>query len=125
MVENSQDILKKKEFAAFIQAIDEGQVGHWVEIARALNVTDDTITAWKKLPEAQEAIQRGIDNALKCMQQAGGRDWKMWEAKLKMLGVNPSSKVDVNINDPRKDILGKYMGDEKQEETGEEVGNDS
>lgn len=110
MVENSDEILKKKEYQAFIKAIDEGQVGHWVEIARALNVSDDTITAWKKLPEAQAAIQRGIDHALACMQQAGSRDWKMWEAKLKMLGINPATKIEASVNDPRQAILEQYMG---------------
>lgn len=102
---------KKKEYQAFVKAISEDQIGHWVEIARALNVDNDTITAWKKLPEAQAAIQAGIDHAMKCMQQAGSRDWKMWEAKLKMLGVNPATKVDVSVNDPRKEILSKYMGE--------------
>lgn len=108
----SDDVLKKKEFAAFITAINEGQIGHWVEIARALNVTDDTIVAWKKLPEAQAAIQKGIDYALQCMQQAGARDWHMWEAKLKMLGINPATKIEAVIDDPRKAILDKYLGGE-------------
>ena len=102
---------KDKEYAAFIQAIDTGQVGHWVEIARALNVSDETILKWKKLPEAQAAIQKGIDHALQCMQQAGSRDWHMWEAKLKMLGVNPATNVNLNV-DPRAGILDKYgLGD--------------
>lgn len=109
-VENSQAILKKKEYEAFIKAIDTAQVGHWVEIARALNVSDETIVAWKKLPEAQEAIRKGIDHALQCMQQAGSRDWKMWETKLKMLGVNPATKIEAVIDDPRQKILGQYMG---------------
>lgn len=99
---------KKKEYAAFIAAINDGQVGHWVEIARALNVDEDTIVAWKKLPEAQAAIQKGIDYALQCMQQAGGRDWRMWEAKLKMLGVNPATKIDATVDDPRLGVLAKY-----------------
>jgi hypothetical protein len=110
---------KDKEFKAFIQAIDDGQVGHWVEIARALNVSDETILKWKQLPEAQAAIQRGIDHALKCMQQAGSRDWKMWEAKLKMLGLNPASKLDINLNDPRKKILEKYLGEDDAGQTEE------
>ena len=59
-----EDPYKKKEYKAFVSAISEGNVGHWVEIARALNVSDDTITAWKKLPEAQEAIQKGINESL-------------------------------------------------------------
>lgn len=111
---------KKNEFKAFLKAINEGQVGHWVEIARALNVTEDTITAWKQLPEAQEAIQNGIDHALQCMQQAGARDWRMWEAKLKMLGVNPAINVKVTAEDPRNKILNEYMGSDdagKTEET--------
>lgn len=106
---------KKKEYQAFVKAISEDQVGHWVEIARALNVDNDTITAWKKLPEAQKAIQDGIDHAMKCMQQAGARDWKMWESKLKMLGVNPASKVDVKVDDPRQAILGKYLGGDDEQ----------
>lgn len=105
------DPYKKKEFNAFIKAIDEGQVGHWIEIANALGVDKNTILAWKQLPEAQEAIQRGIDHALKCMQQAGARDWKMWEAKLKMLGINPATKIEAIIDDPRKKILKQYMGE--------------
>lgn len=105
------DPYKKKEFEAFIKTISEGQAGHWVEIANALNVDANTITAWKKLPKAQQAIQDGIEHALKCMEQAGGRDWKMWETKLKMLGINPATKIDANINDPRKDILNKYLDD--------------
>lgn len=119
MAKTVQSPYKKKEFDAFIKAIDEGQIGHWVEIARALNVDDDTITAWKKLPEAQDAIQRGIDHALKCMQQAGARDWKMWETKLKMLGINPATKIDANVNDPRTEILNKYLGSKDAGETKE------
>lgn len=110
---------KEKEFKAFIKAINEGQVGHWIEIARALNVSDETIIKWKKLPEAQEAIQKGIDHALQCMQQAGSRDWRMWEAKLKMLGVNVAAKVDITLNDPRKQILDQYLGEEDARQTEE------
>ncbi len=105
----SADVIrKKKEYQAFIKAIDKGQVGHWVEVARALNVNEDTILAWKKLPEAQEAIQKGIDYALQCMQQAGARDWHMWEAKLKMFGINPATKIDATIDDGRMATLAKY-----------------
>ena len=113
------DPYKQKEFKAFIKAIDEGQVGHWIEIANALGVDKNTILAWKMIPEAQEAIQRGIDHALQCMQQAGARDWKMWEAKLKMLGVNPATKIEAVIDDPRRLILDKYMGESNVGQTPE------
>lgn len=98
----------QKEFRAFIKSISEGQVSHWVDIANALGIHKNTITAWKQLPEAQEAIQKGIDHAMQCMEQAGARDWRMWEAKLKMLGVNPATKIEATIDDPRRAILEKY-----------------
>ena len=97
---------KSVEFQEFIKTIEEGYAGHWVDIATALSVDADTITKWKNLPEAQEAIRVGIIHALKCMQQAGARDWRMWEAKLKMLGVNPSNKLDLNVRgNPAREIL--------------------
>lgn len=108
MVENEDAILKKKEYEAFVGAISEGNVGHWVEIARALNVSDDTITAWKKLPEAKAAIQKGIDESLEGMKNAGVKDWRMHEAKLKMFGINPATKIEATIDDPRLKILERY-----------------
>lgn len=114
-----EDPYKKKEYKAFVSAISEGNVGHWVEIARALNVSDDTITAWKKLPEAQEAIQKGINESLEGMKTAGAKDWKMYEAKLKMFGINPATKIEAKINDPRNSILDKYLGGEGAGETQE------
>lgn len=99
------DPYKKKEFEAFIKTISEGQVAHWLEIAGALGIDKNTVTAWKNLPEAQDAIQRGIDHALQCMEQAGGRDWKMWESKLKMLGVNPANKTELQLTSPARGVL--------------------
>lgn len=111
---------KDKEFKAFIKTITEGQAAHWVEIARALNISEDTIVIWKKTPEAQEAIQKGIDHALQCMEQAGARDWHMWESKLKMLGLNPATKIEAVIDDPRKALLDKYgLGSDDAGETKE------
>jgi hypothetical protein len=40
-----------------------------------------------------------------CMEQAGEKDWRMWESKLKMLGVNPSTKAEVTVNSPAKAVL--------------------
>lgn len=121
-VTDSAAILKKKEFAAFIKAIDTAQVGHWVEIARALNVSDETIVAWKKLPEAQQAIEATIIKALKGMETAGEKDWRMYESKLKMLGINPATKIEANIDDRRKKILDKYLGDDSVGEAQETKG---
>lgn len=99
---------KTNEFKKFIETIKEGQAAHWIDIAEALDVDKNTILAWKKTPEAQEAIQEGISHALACMQQAGARDWRMWETKLKMLGLNPANKMEVKVTDPLSNILGKF-----------------
>lgn len=95
--ENSDKLTpyKEVEFEAFLKTIKEGQAAHWKDIADALGVDPDTITSWKSTPEAQAAIRDGITHALACMQQAGARDWRMWESKLKMLGINPATNVDV------------------------------
>lgn len=104
-------VYKDLEFAAFIKEIEEGSIAHWQEIAEALGVDEDTITNWKKTPEAIEARKKGISNALEGMQKAGAKDWRMYETKLKMLGINPPQKVDAHIKDSRKEILDKYLGD--------------
>ena len=110
-------VYKVTEFAKFIKTIEEGQQPHWIDIAEALGVDKNTITAWKRTPEAQEAIRKGIKHALACMEQAGARDWRMWETKLKMLGVNPASKVEVQMADPLDKLLGKFgiEGDDASE----------
>lgn len=108
MAEIIQAPYKKPEFDAFIKSIKEGQIGHWVEIATALNVDQDTIVAWKKLPEAQEAIRQGIERALEQMQTSGAKDWRMWETKLKMLGLNPATKIESNLKDPIEALLEAY-----------------
>ena len=85
-------IRKIEEFEAFIKFLEEGSDAHWVEIAEAIGVDKDTITEWKKQPRAVEARTQGINNAIKEMQNVGRRDWRMWESKLKMLGIIPKDK---------------------------------
>lgn len=98
---------KSEKFEVFLKIIDQGVVAHWADIARAIEVDEDTITSWKRTPQAQEAIVNGIIRGIKCMEQAGARDWRMWEAKLRMLGVNPVNKVELSTN-PIEQILRKY-----------------
>lgn len=113
-------VYKDIEFKEFIKEIEEGSIAHWQEIAEALSVDEDTITRWKKMPEAIEAQKKGISNALAGMQKAGAKDWRMYEAKLKMLGINPAIKVDARLTDNRKQILDKYgLGEDGATETEE------
>jgi len=97
---------KDVEFEKFIETIEGDTVEHWVNIASALGVANDTITRWKKHPKAKEAIQRGINRALEGMEKAGGNDWRMYEAKLKMLGVDSTQKVDITSGGEKLPIMG-------------------
>lgn len=93
---NPKKPYKTEEFKAFIKTIqDPTVIAHWVEIAEALGVDPTTITEWKKCPEAIEARKAGIKEALYKMQYSGAKDWKMWESKLKMLGINPVDRTDL------------------------------
>lgn len=96
-----RNIRKKTEFEKFIEILETSTViAHWVEIAEILGVNKDTINEWRKLPEARQARARGIAAALSKMQRAGAKDWRMWEAKLRMLGFgkeNQSSHQADNI----------------------------
>jgi hypothetical protein len=93
---------KDEEFEEFIKILegDESEQGgntvvaHWREIAESLGINKDTITKWKDDPRAIEARKKGIREALFKMQYAGAKDWKMWESKLKMLGVSPIEKSE-------------------------------
>jgi hypothetical protein len=97
----SRNIRKKTEFLAFLKILKGSAVqAHWIETADALGVNKDTITEWKKLPEAIKARQEGISEAIAKMEKAGAHDWRMWEAKLKMLGIgiNNTNSVNVQVN---------------------------
>ena len=92
---NSKNPYKKAEFEAFIQLTKGDTIAHWVQIAQALGIDPTTITDWKKHPLAKKAIRDGIERATEEMEKAGKDDWKMWESKLKMLGMSPVEKSDI------------------------------
>jgi hypothetical protein len=98
----------RDKFREFIRTIKEEQVGHWVEVARAVGVSEATISNWRRLPESQEPIKLGIINTLEKMEKAGNKDWRMYESKLKMLGLVPTQKASITLQDPRGEILKKY-----------------
>ena len=108
-------VYKDIEFQEFIKEIEDGSIAHWQEIAEALDVDPDTITKWKRTPEAIAARKQGISNALAGMQKAGVRDWRMFAERLKMLGINPPEKHEVKVDDTRKEILEKYGLDDASE----------
>lgn len=96
---------KRAEFEEFIEILKrKGQAAHWIEIAEALGVGKETIIAWKKHPEAIKARREGIAKTLAEMQKVGAKDWRMHVEKLKMLGINPSSNVDLTTGGEKVNI---------------------
>lgn len=93
------NIRKEVEFDSFIKIIEDKSIAHWQDIAEAIGVNKDTITEWRKLPEAQDAIAKGIANALDKMENTGKRDWRMWREKLKMLGLIEVQRAELTGKD--------------------------
>lgn len=102
--QTEKDLYKTEKFNLFIETIKKNEVGHWIQIARAIGICNDTIHRWKKLPRARKAIKEAIDSTMEKMEKAGKNDWKMWESKLKMLGVAPVDKSEMDITSGGKVI---------------------
>ena len=107
------NIHKEAEFLAFIETIKGDTVAYWSQIAQVLGVNNDTITEWKKHPLAKKAIREGIEKNLAGMKKAGKKDWRMWESKVKMLGVAPIEKRDITTGGEKvRPLLGGISRDE-------------
>lgn len=115
-IKTIKTIYKKTEFKEFIKTLEEGSIEHWVEIARALGVDQNTITSWKELPEAQEARRKGIRRALEEMEKVGRRDWKMWKDKLALLDVQSIDKKDVTSAGEKLDFNIEIIESKKADE---------
>jgi len=85
---------KEEKFAVFLDMLRGESVHYWQQIAEILEVSQDTITSWKRHPSAKKAIRDGIENVLDNMTKAGKDDWRMWDAKAKMLGLTQIQRID-------------------------------
>lgn len=85
---------KEEKFNAFLDMLRGESVHYWQQIAEILGVSDRTIREWKQHPAAKKAIRDGIENVLDNMTKAGKDDWRMWDAKAKMLGLSQIQKID-------------------------------
>ena len=112
-MKKSENPYKKTEFEAFIELIKGPTIAHWAQVAIALGINKDTITLWKRHPMAQKAIRDGVERALEEMEKAGKNDWKMWESKLKMLGISPIEKSDITSDGQPIPILSNLVKDNK------------
>lgn len=96
---------KADAYEKFIAMLRAGiPVTSWQGCAEALGVTNDTISVWKQTPEAQEAIQATIKQAIENMKVAGVDDWRMWDRYLKLTGVNAAERVEHTGKDG-KDLI--------------------
>ncbi len=104
-----EQIYKTEQFEMFLKTLKQDSYAHWKEIAEVIGVDRDTISAWKKHPRAQQIINDGIAEAIQNMTIAGKKDWRMWEAKLKLLGLTPINKHELeHKNNPIDRILERY-----------------
>ena len=87
--------IKATEFNLFLELIEKGPVEHLGQIAEVLGVDPNTVSEWNKRPEVIEAKAKGINRTLQEMEKAGKRDWRMWEAKAKMLGLSAPTRADI------------------------------
>lgn len=79
-------VRKDPEFQAFLDMVESDKVPEtWELVATAIGVHQNTITNWRKTPEFQKALAKGIHNAMDRMERAGGRDWRMWREKIALL----------------------------------------
>jgi len=103
------NIRKIEEFDAFLDLLRGDTTAHWVQIADAIGINKDTVTEWRKHPSAQKAIRDGIERALEGMEKAGKDDWKMWESKLRMLGLIPKEQMDITSGGKPIPIFGNAI----------------
>lgn len=83
---NVTSVIKEPEFQAFLDMVESDKVPEtWELVATAIGVHQNTITNWRKTPEFQKALAKGIHNAMDRMERAGGRDWRMWREKIALL----------------------------------------
>jgi len=85
-IETVSNVRKSAEFLTFIKAVGAGELPDtWELMAESLGVRPSTISDWKKLPEFQDALMKGIRRCIDQMESTGKRDWKMWREKAKIL----------------------------------------
>jgi hypothetical protein len=105
------NVQEVEKFEAFLKLVKNGKIEHWQNIADAIGVHRNTISQWRKHPEAIKATINGINHAIEQMEKVGGRDWKMWREKLEMLGIkgkeSPLIAQQFNISE------GKEVSDEQ------------
>lgn len=100
-------VIKEAEFDIFLDMVENGNIPDtWELVAEAIGVHKNTITEWRKRPEFQRAKAQGVENALKNMEVAGKKDWKMWREKLNLLGATkPQDQTNIQVVVPIFNVM--------------------
>lgn len=87
------NVIKEPEFQAFLAMVESDALPDtWEMVATAIGVHQNTITIWRKTPEFQKALAKGIHNAMQSMEKAGRHDWRMWREKIALLTKEKQSQ---------------------------------
>lgn len=90
-----KNVYKSEEYRAFLKMVKKGKIpANWQDVAEAIGVHPNTITAWRKLPEFQEALSSGIQESIEKMSNVGKRDWRMWRERYAMLTKEANKQND-------------------------------
>lgn len=117
-------VLDEITFSEFLQLLENRPVNSaWVAIATALGVSRVTLRKWRQMPEAKEAIARGIRNSIDKMVETGADDWRMWREHLKILGVKEETTTKHEIGEGVTEMLDALeLGSGKLKEDYAELG---
>lgn len=97
MSDNEVFVRKEPEFKEFLKMVGEEKIPDtWELVAEAIGVHPHTIINWRKTPEFQEALARGIQNAMVRMEKAGNSDWRMWREKIALLRKEKDREFNIN-----------------------------
>lgn len=88
-----------QEYQKFIQIIKDGKIPeHWEILAETLGVSRKTISEWKTMPEFADAINSGLDRALREMEKTGGKDWRQWRERVAILSREKKADNNITLN---------------------------
>ena len=93
------NVNKEPEFRAFLGLVESDELPEtWELVAHAIGVHQNTITQWRKTPEFQKALAKGIQKAMQNMESSGRRDWRMWRDKIAILTKEKTTNIGVQNN---------------------------
>lgn len=119
---------KEMEFQEFLTAIGNQHIQNWSILAEGLGVGRNTITRWKKNPQARQALETALNDSLEAMVKVGHTDWRMHRERANMMGVALKQTMEHEVSEDVKATLDKLETDYAklgQKAAGQVVANDA